>query len=261
MSCRWSREFYDTGWNKVCFPNPCSTPASAISFDAVSTGDQWDRLVAVAVDGAELLRLITPFGGQISGRVYLPEELWDATRGEEVCVLFTTFAAGGGGWRLTVEQTPVPPCGLTREMCVSWRVVKYPLWFVEWITSQNRVLRGRVGATVDGFVLNMTGHRSEEGGGINRTFILRVDSREVWRQTFPDWRWRPGQGAVQPIYVKYKGYAGDVELACENCGDIWVVSGWAYRLAGFTLPTPPHLLALVGAVSAFTSAYAYVSSQ
>jgi hypothetical protein len=251
MLCQWSREFYDTGWNKVCFPNPCDAPSSSLSFEAVSTGDRWDRLVAVAVDGAELLRFITPFGGRISGEFKLPQELWDATRGREVCVLFTTFAAGGGGWKLTVDYTSPGDSRFPK-------VVKYPLWFVEWITSQKRTLRGRVGAHVDGFVLNMTGHRSEEGGGVNRTFVLRVDGREVWRQTFPDWRWRPGQGVVQPIYVSYKGYAGDVELTCENCGDIWVVSGWAYSLHSPTIPpttSPVMLLAIAGATSAFASAY------
>ena len=257
MACQWSREFYDTGWNKICFSNPCDVSASAIDFEAVSTGDRWDRLVAVAVDGAELLRFITPFGDQISGELKLPRELWGATEGREVCVLFTTFAAGGGGWRLTVSYMPVPPCQLPEVACgPPPRVVKHPLWFVEWITSQRRALSGRIGAHVDGFVLNMTGHRGEEGGGLNRTFVLKVDGREVWRQTFPDWRWRPGQGTVQPIYVSYKGYAGDVELACENCGDIWVVSGWAYSLTSSTPPTPPvMLLAIAGATSAFVSAY------
>jgi len=255
MACQWSREFYDTGWNKICFSNPCDVSASAIDFEAVSTGDRWDRLVAVAVDGAELLRFITPFGDQISGELKLPRELWGATEGREVCVLFTTFAAGGGGWRLAVRYMPVPPCPFPEIACLFPGVVKHPLWFVEWITSQSRSLKGHVGTVVDGFVLNMTGHRGEEGGGVNRTFVLKVDGREVWRQTFPDWRWRPGQGVVQPIYVNYKGYAGDVELTCENCGDIWVVSGWAYSLTSPTsLPSPP-LLALIGAVSAFTSAY------
>ena len=90
--------------------------------------------------------------------------------------------------------------------------------------------------------------------------MLKVDGREVWRQTFPDWRWRPGQGVVQPIYVSYKGYAGDVELACENCGDIWVVSGWAYSLTSSTpLMSPVMLLAIAGAASAFTASY-YTSS-
>jgi hypothetical protein len=249
--CQWSREFYDTGWNRVCFPNPCDVPSSAISFETVSTGDQWDRLVAVAVDGAEVLRFITPFGGRISGEFRLPKELWDATRGREVCVLFTTFAIGGGGWRLTVSYTPSDPRFP--------KVVKYSLWFVEWITSQKRTLRGRVGAFVDGFVLNMTGHRGEEGGGRNRTFILRVDGREVWRQTFPDWRWRPGQGVVQPIYVSYKGYAGDVELTCENCGDIWIVSSWAYYLASPLRNLLTFALPALAGITAFTSAY--VSSK
>lgn len=249
MTCQWSREFYDTGWNKTCFNNPCDVPASAINFEATSTGDNIDRLVAVAVDGAELLRFITPFGGQISGELKLPQELWNATRGKEVCVLFTTFAAGGGGWKLTVSYMPASPSTPLPG------VVKHPLWFVAWITSQNKSLRGHVGAYVDGFVLNMTGHSWEEGGGVNRTFVLKVDGKEVWRQTFPNWRWRPGQGVVQPVYVSYKGYAGDVELTCENCGDIWVVSGWAYSLTSSTSLTSPHLLALIGAVSAFTSAY------
>ncbi len=254
MTCRWSREFYDTGWNKTCFSNPCNGPASSIIYEAVSTGDQWDRLVAIAIDGSELLRFITPFGGRISGELKLPRELWNATRGKEVCVLFTTFAAGGGGWRLTISHMPVSPC--TQYSCPTFpEVVKYPLWFVEWVSSQKRTLRGHVGAWIDGFVLNVTGHRGEEGGGVNRTFILRVDGREVWRQTFPDWRWRPGQGIVQPIYVNHKGYAGDVELTCENCGDIWVVSGWAYRL--YPMATPVALLAIAGATSAFTSAYTY----
>lgn len=249
MSCQWSREFYNTGWNKTCFSNPCDVPASAIDFETVSTGDQWDRLVAVAVDGAELLRFVTPFGGQISGELKLPQELWGATRGREVCVLFTTFAAGGGGWRLTISQMPVSPSTPFPG------VVKHPLWFVEWITSQRETLSGKIGAYVDGFVLNMTGHRGEEGGGVDRTFVLKVDGKEVWRQTFPDWRWRPGQGVVQPVYVSYKGYASDVELTCENCGDIWIVSGWAYSLTSSTSLTSLPLLALIGAVSAFTSAY------
>lgn len=230
MSCVIvDREFYDTGWNKVCFTSNNCGRLKSLSYRAVSTGDSIDRLVAVARNGCEILRFITPFGGSISYSIDLNEPIASIAGDGEVCVVFTTFAVGGGGWRLNVAGTPE---GVAKYSCKS-------MWFIEWITSDKRALSATVNSYVTHFVLNMTGHRGEEGGGINRTFTLKVDGKEVWRQTFPNSRWYPGMPYVPPIVVEYNGYAGNVTLECNNCGDIWVVSGWATTPGGAVpLPAP-----------------------
>jgi hypothetical protein len=217
---------HDTGWNVVRMPMPEGCRAACVgelALRAESLGDQWDRLVAVGVDGCEVLRLITPFDAKIEvARSLLDRpESWLFYQARELWLVFTTWEVGGGGWRLELGRAEAP--------CARRPIRAYPLWFVAHLGAEGKKkLTAQVGARVDGFVLNMTGHRQEEGGGVNRTFILRVDGREVWRQTFPDWRWRPGQGVVGPVYVRYSGHAGTVELECPDCGNVWAVSGWAY---------------------------------
>jgi hypothetical protein len=249
-----SRELHDTGWNVVRVPLPGECRGAciqALALRATSLGDGWDRLVAIGVDGCEVLRVITPFDAKIEvARSLLDRpESWLLYRARELWTVFTTWEAGGGGWRMELGKSEAPR---------AWRPIRtYPLWFVEHLGEGGRNrLAARVNARVDSLVLNVTGHRHEEGGGVNRTFVLRVDGREVWRQTFPDWRWRPGCGVVEPVYVEYSGYAGTVELECPDCGNMWAVSGWAYAYGGASPVTPELLRRAAPAAVAFGTALA-----
>jgi hypothetical protein len=111
------------------------------------------------------------------------------------------------------------------------------MWFAVDLYSNGNTLTANLNNTyIDGgFVLNMTGHRYEEGA-VGRHFELYVNGQKVWEQTFPNWRWFPGCGFVQPIIIPYTGVVNDVKLVCTNCGNTWIVSGWAYTRPITALP-------------------------
>ena len=213
------RDFYNTGWNIQRFPGPDCGDVKQLTISVQSTGDQIDRLVILGRNNCEVARFITPFDSSLTQTESVDEPISSAAASGEVEVLFTTFAAGGGGYHMTATAVG---SGSPTYACI-------PMWFAVDLYSNGNVLSANLNNTYiyGGFVLNMTGHRYEEGA-TGRHFELYVNGQKVWDQVFPNWRWVPGIGFVQPIVIPYTGVANDVKLVCTNCGNTWIVSGWAY---------------------------------
>ncbi|MBP1449089.1 MAG: hypothetical protein JZD41_03625 [Thermoproteus sp.] len=225
MTCTMvDREYKNTGWDKVCFtaPSTCPSSSASVNISVKSTGDGIDRLVTVAPHNCEVIRFITPFDSELSQTVQLTEPIASvATSYSDICSVFTTFFYSGnpnGGYYLKITYDGQGKPGYS---CV-------PAWYMEFIDNSTTEVSADIGGHfISHFVLNMTGHRGEEGSGVNRRWQLILDGNVVWDQTFPDWRWYPGKGYVEPIVVSVNRRVNRAVLKCLNCGHVWIASGWA----------------------------------
>ena len=220
MAVLIDKDFYDTGWNKIPFshiPEPGSE--IAVHIDVTSTGDGWDRLGAIALNGCEILRFATPFDSALRQTVTIGEPVASAFRYPSGEAVLTTYAAGGGGWHMKI----------TYESRGSPSYYGIPVWFLEEMNPEKRSLKARIDAYADYLVLNITGHSYEEGA--YRTFELLADGETIWEDVTGD-RWNPNV-FVSPMVFEVKRRIGEVELRSPDCRSYWKVSLWAAS------PTPP----------------------
>jgi hypothetical protein len=238
-------EFRNTGWSPVCFDVE-ARPFTELQYSAESLGDPYVRLVSIIINGVEVFRAITPFGGRIAQRVTIPEALGAApalARTSRVCGVVTTYV---GGWRLRAESlNEVRPA-----------LLPVPVFTLETVSESRRVLEATLTSRVPvrKMYLYATGHYVEEGA-TGRLFTIAVDGRVVFSKRL-NWGWTPGCGYIAPIEIPYTGDAQSIRLECNECRSYWKASlALATPVIGPPKPPTARILGLAALITAIITAF------